>query len=263
MRTEALHIPEVGLGTFDLNEKEIVSGLRAGYRLLDTAWQYGNEDQVGRAVKSSGIKREELVITTKLWTEDIRKNRVREEFEESLARLKADYVDLYLIHWPAEGFEKAWEIMVKLKEEGKVRALGVSNFNQQHLMRLEEISQEAPVLNQIECHPLFQNRDLLRYCKSRGLAVQAWCPLGGSYTKITEHETLKGLALKYEKTPAQIILRWHLQSGRLIIPRTSKKERLKDNIHLFDFAIDKEDMELIDKMDTGRRIGADPDCFDF
>ena len=153
-----MNVPMIGLGTFDLKAEEILAGIQVGYRLLDTAWQYGNEAEVGKAVKESGVKREEIIITTKLWTDDIRKRRVREACEESLRAFRMDYVDLYLIHWPAEGFEYAWEIMTQLKEEGKIRAVGVSNFQEHHLKALERVSATRPVLNQIECHPYFRNQ---------------------------------------------------------------------------------------------------------
>lgn len=260
---EKLQIPRVGLGTFDLKEKEILSGLESGYRLLDTAWQYGNEAEIGRAIKKSHLQREDIIITTKLWTDAIRQNRVREEFEESLRCLQTDYVDIYLIHWPAVGFERAWETMVKLKEEGKIKALGVSNFNEHHLIKLRQISDNIPVLNQLEFHPFFQNKKVVQYCSDQGIALQAWCPLGGSYSRFVEHNVFKELESKYGKTSAQIILRWHIQKNMLIIPRTSRKERLEENLDIFDFVLDETDMELINNLDTGHRIGADPDDFDF
>lgn len=260
---KGVNIPQIGLGTFDLKAEEILAGIQVGYRLLDTAWQYRNEGEVGKAVKESGIKREEITITTKLWTEDIRKNRVREECEESLRALQMDYVDLYLIHWPAKGFECAWEIMTRLKEEGKIKAAGVSNFQEHHLEALERVSKMRPALNQIECHPYFRNEGLIKYCLVKDIAAQAWCPLGGSYSQLVSDHRLKPLAEKYRKTPAQIVLRWHLQRNVLIIPRTSNRQHLVSNQDIFDFRLDSHDMEEIDSMDTGHRIGADPDCFDF
>ncbi len=256
-------IPQIGLGTYDLKEAEIGSGLEAGYRLLDTAWQYGNEKEVGKAVKASGIKREELFITTKLWTEDIRLGKVREELEESLRNLQMEYVDLYLIHWPAEKFEAAWAEMVKLKEEGKIRAIGVSNFQIRHFKQLMQASEIVPILNQAEYHPYFQNRDIVSYCAKNRIAVQAWCPLGGSYANFTKKEVFTLLADKYGKTPAQIILRWHIQKGMLAIPRSSDRNRQKENLDVFSFRLLPEDMKIIDMLDTGQRIGPGPDNFQF
>ena len=188
---------------------------------------------------------------------------MREELEESLKALQTDYVDLYLIHWPAIGFERAWETMARLKEEGKVREIGVCNFEPHHFEELERVSGIVPVLNQIESHPYFQNTELIQYCKGRGVLAQAWCPLGGSYSKLTEEPVFGELAKKYGKTSAQIILRWHLQRGVWIIPRSGNPVRQRDNKELFDFALDDADMERIGRMDTGHRMGADPDCFNF
>lgn len=260
---ENVEIPQMGLGTFDLKEKEILAGIETGYRLLDTAWQYGNEVDVGRAIKKSSVKREAIVVTTKLWTEDIRKKQVRRALEDSLRNLQTDYVDLYLIHWPAVGYLQAWEVMLKLKEEGKVKEIGVSNFQKHHIETLKEISDIMPTLNQIECHPYFQNKEIISYCEAQGILTQAWCPLGGSYSKFIEHDIFIKLAEKYRKTPAQIILRWHIQKNMYVIPRTSSVQRLKQNLEVFDFVIDEGDMKLIDGLDTGRRIGADPDNFNF
>lgn len=258
-----LKIPQIGLGTYDLKADAICNAIRAGYTLLDTAWQYRNEGEVGCAVRKSGIRREEVAISTKVWTEDIRLGRVREELEESLKALQTDYVDLYLIHWPAIGFERAWETMARLKEEGKVREIGVCNFEPHHFEELERVSGIVPVLNQIESHPYFQNTELIQYCKGRGVLAQAWCPLGGSYSKLTEEPVFGELAKKYGKTPAQVILRWHLQRGVWMIPRSGNPVRQRDNKELFDFALDDADMERIGRMDTGHRIGADPDNFTF
>lgn len=256
-------IPQLGLGTFDLKEEHIYRALEMGYRLLDTAWQYGNEAEVGRAVRKSGIKREGLTITTKLWTDDVRTGRVRRALEDSLRNLQMDYVDLYLIHWPAEGFERAWLEMVQLKKEGKIRSIGVSNFKIHHLEALKNVSDEVPVLDQIECHPYFYDTDVIRYCRKDNIAVQAWCPLGGASARFPEKAVFHKIAERYGKTPAQIILRWHLQNGMLVIPRSSDAGRARENLDIFDFELMREDMDTIDALNTGKRIGADPDAFCF
>jgi len=258
-----LSVPQIGLGTYDLKADSIKAAMDIGYRLIDTAWQYGNETEVGKAVKESGVGRENVFITTKLWTDDIRSGKIREAFEKSLKNLQTDYLDLYLIHWPAKGFEKAWEVMTELYSERKIRAIGVSNFNQHHFEELSKISDIVPVLNQIESHPCFQNKDVIGYCRKNNIAVQAWCPLGGSFSHLVDNDIFKPIAAKHKKTPAQIILRWHLQREVMIIPRSSKKERLKTNIDLFDFNLDNNDMDIINKLDTGYRMGSDPDNFNF
>lgn len=256
-------LPQVGLGTFDLKADSIGKALDLGYRLFDTAWQYGNEAEVGKAIRESGINREDIYITTKLWTKDVRSGRVQEELEESLEKLGTDYVDLYLIHWPAMGFEKAWKKMIRLQEDGKIKALGVSNFNEHHLKALERETGVNPVINQIESHPFFSNNEIIDFCESKGIAVQAWCPLGGSYSRLIENKLFEKLAVKYEKTRAQIILRWHIQRNSLVIPRSSNEKRQKENKELFDFELENSDMEKINALNTGKRMGADPDCFEF
>lgn len=259
---EEIMIPQIGLGTYDLKSDSIRNGIDVGYRLLDTAWQYGNECEVGKAVRESGIDRREFFVITKLWTEQIRMFKVREALEESLQNLKMDYVDMYLIHWPVDGFEKAWEEMNLLMEEGKIKTIGVSNFNKQHLDRIGDIG-VLPAVNQIESHPYFRNDEMIKECVNRNIKVQAWCPLGGSYGNLKTDKLFGEMAQKYDRTPAQIILRWHIQRGMLIIPRSSNIQRLKGNMDIFDFELNEADMNKINDLDTGRRVGADPDNFNF
>ena len=255
-------MPKIGLGTFDLKADSIRNGLEAGYRLLDTAWQYGNESEVGKAVKESGIDREKIFITTKLWTEQIRMNKVREALEESLHNLKMDYVDLYLIHWPADGYEKAWEVMNDLMKDGKIKNIGVSNFNRKHLEAIAYTG-VVPIMNQVESHPYFKNEEVINECIGKNIKIQVWCPLGGSYSGLKSDKLFEELSYKYGKTPAQIILRWHIQRGMMAIPRSSNPKRLRDNIQIFDFELEETDMNKINALDTGKRMGADPDKFNF
>lgn len=257
-----LKIPQIGLGTYDLKADAICNAIRAGYTLLDTAWQYRNEGEVGCAVRKSGIRREEVAISTKVWTEDIRLGRVREELEESLKALQTDYVDLYLIHWPANGYEKAWEVMNALMEEGKIKSIGVSNFNKNHLEAIAHIG-IIPAMNQLESHPYFRNDEVIDECMNRGIKVQAWCPLGGPYSSLKSDKLLEKISHKYGKTSAQIILRWHIQRGMMVIPRSSNEKRLKENLGIFDFELDETDMTEINALDTGKRMGADPDNVNF
>ena len=259
---DGIKAPKIGLGTFDLKSDSIRMGLEAGYRLLDTAWQYGNEGEVGRAVQESGIDREDIFITTKLWTEPIRTDKVREALEESLRNLNMDYVDLYLIHWPANGYEKAWEVMNALMEEGKIKSIGVSNFNKNHLEDIAHIG-IIPAMNQIESHPYFRNDEIIDECMNRGIKVQAWCPLGGPHSSLKSDKLFEKISHKYGKTSAQIILRWHIQRGMMVIPRSSNGKRLKENLSIFDFELDETDMTEINALDTGKRMGADPDNVNF
>lgn len=258
-----LKIPQIGLGSYALKADAICNAIQSGYTLIDTAWQYGNEKEVGKAIRNSGKSREDLIISTKLWTEDIRQNQIVKEFEESLRNLQTDYIDIYLIHWPAVGFERAWETMARLKEEGKIIEIGVCNFNSHHFDELTNVSGIVPILNQIESHPYFQNTKMIKFCKDKEIIPQAWCPLGGAYSKLVNDDSFKIFSRKYKKTPAQIILKWHLQRGVWVIPRSANRERQIDNMDLFDFELEIEDMEKINHMDTGNRIGPDPDNFNF
>lgn len=260
--SESVKIPQIGLGTFDLKEESILNGLEAGYRLLDTAWQYRNECEVGKAIKHSGIKREKIFVTTKIWTDFIRRGEVEKAVDDSLNNLQLDYVDLLLIHWPAEGYEAAWDKLILLKEKGLVNHIGVSNFTSQMIVNISK-SGVLPAVNQIESHPYFRNDEIVSFCKERDIKVQAWCPLGGSLSNLKNDSLFANLAEKYQKSPAQIILRWHIQRDMLVIPRTQNRKRLTENMDLYDFELSKEDMDRINRLDTGRRMGADPDCFNF
>lgn len=258
-----IEIPMVGLGTYDLKEEEIQNGIRSGYRMFDTASQYENEEEVGRAIKRSGVSRREIIISTKLWTEDIRRHNVRQAALDSLKRLDTDYIDIFLIHWPAEGYTEAWLEMEKLLREGLVRSIGVCNCNRRHLEALQSMSEIKPVINQIESHPVFSNDDLIQYCKEIKIQTEAWCPLGGSYAKLTQKKELVDIAGKYGVSVAQLILRWHLQRGVIVIPRSSRAEHQRSNLDLFGFDIRDEDMLLISNLNTNKRLGADPDNFNF
>lgn len=262
-------IPAIGFGVFRTKEGEeaynvVTWALKAGYNHIDTARIYGNEESVGRAMKDSGVAREDIFLTTKLWNDDIRAERTAEAFEESLKRLGTDYVDLYLIHWPVDKRDIAWTEMENLYKAGKIRNIGVSNFHKHHLEELEKTWNIVPAVNQIESHPYFQNQELIDYCLSRGIQVQVWSPLGGSRTaSIREDETIKGIADKYGKTPTQVIIRWHLQRGVVVLPKSTHENFINENINVFDFELTEEDMKTINSLERGTRVGADPDNFDF
>jgi diketogulonate reductase-like aldo/keto reductase len=265
-----VEIPQLGLGVFQTREGAEVEGavsaaLEAGYRLIDTAAIYGNEVGVGRAIKASGVPREEIFITTKLWNANHAYEDALRAFDESLSKLDCGYIDLYLIHWPLpmEGkFTQAWKAMEKLYGDKRTRAIGVSNFKPHHLEELLGASEIVPAVNQIELHPLFQQKETCAYCAEHGIAVESYSPLmqGG---EALEHPVVAGLAQKYGKTPAQVILRWHVQSGLIVIPKSARPERIRENFDIFDFELSADEMRQIDGMDQGRRIGADPDTASF
>ncbi len=265
-----VEIPQVGLGVFQTKEGEEVeravhTALEAGYRLIDTAAVYGNEVGVGRAIKASGLPREEVFITTKLWNANHAYDDALRAFDESLAKLDCGYVDLYLIHWPLpmEGkFTQAWKALEQLYASERVRAIGVSNFKPHHLEELLTGAETVPVVNQIELHPLFQQKATRAYCVEHGIAVESYSPLMRAGEAL-EHPVITRLAQTYGKTPAQVILRWHVQSGFIVIPKSVKPERIRENLALFDFELSPNDMRAIEGMDREQRIAADPDTARF
>jgi len=257
-------IPQVGLGTYRLeddNAYRVVSdAFVAGYRHIDTARIYQNEAGIGRAIRESGIPRDDLYITTKLWNGD--QPKARDAISSSLDRLGLEHVDLYLIHWPAPQrgtYVDAWKQLEVLQEDGLTTSIGVSNFEPEHLDAIAAVSDIVPVLNQVELHPLFQQKALRAEHAKRGIATEAWGPLcHGSVDLAAEMPTLVNLAERYSKSIAQVILRWHIQHGTIIFPKTSSKERLVENIALFDFELNAADMLEIDGFDAERRLGTAP-----
>ena len=261
-------IPQLGLGVYLTKDgpdtvNSVKWALEAGYRHIDTAMIYGNEKSVARGIKESGIKREDIFITTKLWNEDIRQGRTLEAFEKSLDALETDYVDLYLIHWPADGYEKAWKEMEKIYKSGRARAIGVSNFEVHHLETLMKNATVKPAVNQIESHPYFTNQPLIDYCRDMDIVTEVWSPLGGTGGNVLENETLKALAEKYGKSPAQIVIRWDIQRGVVVMPKSTHKDRIASNMQVFDFELSDDDMAIISELNKNERVGADPDNFDF
>lgn len=261
-------IPQIGLGVFqtpdgEVTEQAVLAALKAGYRHIDTAMIYGNEAAVGAALKQSGIPREDIFVTTKLWNDDIRAGRAKEAYQESLDRLGLDYVDLYLIHWPADGWQQAWKDLEELYKAGKIKAIGVSNFQQHHLQELKSFATVTPAVDQIESSPQFSNQELIDYCKTQGIAVEAWSPLGGTGGNLLGNPALAAMSERYGKSPAQLVIRWHLQRGVVVLPKSVHAQRIKQNFDVFDFALSDADMQAINALDTGKRNGADPDHFDF
>lgn len=260
-------MPYFGLGVY-LSEDgaEVINAvkwaLESGYRHIDTAAIYKNEEGVGEGISKSGIEREEIFVVSKVWNSDQGYESTLKAFNDSLERLGLDYLDLYLIHWPvAEKYKETWKALEHLYAEGKVKAIGVSNFMQHHLEDLLSEAQIVPMVNQMEFHPYLVQQELLDFCKKHKIQYEAWSPM--MQGKIFEMDEFKQLAQKYNKTIAQIVLRWDIQKGVVTIPKSSKKERIIANSQIFDFAISKEDMLIIDRLHKGQRFGPDPDNFDF
>ena len=256
-------MPVIGLGVYKATgenevERAICYATKAGYRLIDTASAYGNEDGVGRGVKQCSVSRDELFITTKIWNNAQRLGDIDGAFNRSLERLMTDYVDLYLIHWPVPGcYLQTWDKISTFYHEGRARSIGVSNFEIRHLKELESVSDIVPAVNQIEFHPYLYQKELVEYCQSRGIAVQAYAPLArGAYL---DDDVMCVLATKYGKTPAQIGLRWILQKGVAIIPKSTQEERIINNAQLFDFEIEEEDMAIIDTLNKNQKYSGSPD----
>lgn len=264
-----VQIPQLGLGVFQTPDGKATSqavtwALQAGYRHIDTAMIYGNEESVGQGIRDSGLKRRDVFLTTKLWNDDIRSGRAKEAFEESLDRLGTDYVDLYLIHWPAQGWQQAWQDMEELYRQRRVRAIGVCNFQQHHLEELHSISSTKPAVNQIESSPQFVNQELIDYCHGElRIDVEAYSPLGGTGGSVLSDPRLESISRRVGRSPAQVVLRWHIQRGLIVIPKSTHQERIEQNAQVFDFTLDEDDMNAISAMDSGIRAGADPDNFDF
>ncbi|PKG25389.1 aldo/keto reductase [Niallia nealsonii] len=258
-----VEIPQFGLGVYKVEEGQTVietvkTALSYGYRSIDTAAVYGNEEGVGKVIKESAISRDELFITTKLWNEDQGYDRTLRAFETSLKKLDLDYIDLYLIHWPGQDkYVETWKAFERLYDEGLVRAIGVSNFHEHHLDRLLKNANEHPTVNQIELHPRLSQEALRDYCKSKDIKVEAWSPLAKG--RLLNEPTINYIANKHDKTPAQVILRWHLQNDIIVIPKSITPARLKENADIFDFQLSLDEMNQLDQLNMNERTGSNPD----
>ena len=259
-------IPQLGFGVFqippEVTEEAVAMALEAGYRHIDTAAAYRNEPGVGLALRASGLGRGEVFVTTKCWNDDQGRDESRRAFERSLARLEVDYVDLYLIHWPVpahDRFVDTWRTFVELRDEGLVRSIGVSNFKPEHLRRLVEETGETPAINQVELHPHFQQAGLRREHAELGVATEAWSPLAQG--AVLDEPAIVEISERHGRTPGQVVIRWHLQLGNVVIPKSVTPERIRQNFDVFDFALSEQEMEAIDALDRGRRIGPDPSEF--
>lgn len=258
-------IPQLGFGVFLVEPEEtarIVSdALETGYRHIDTATAYGNEKQVGEAIASSGLARDDLFVTTKLWND--MQERPREALEKSLDLLGLDHVDLYLIHWPAperDVYLPAWEALIGLREEGLATSIGVCNFLPGHLERIIEETKVVPAVNQIELHPQFQQAESVAFANAHDIRIEAWGPLGQGKYPLFEAEPVAAAAAAHGKSPAQAVLRWHLQHGNIIFPKTNHRQRMEENLDVFDFELTDAEMAAIDAMDRGEdgRVGTHP-----
>lgn len=261
-------MPWLGLGVWQIRsdtetERVVRTAIDAGYRSIDTAKIYGNERGVGRALRHCGVPREQLFITTKVWNDDVRRDRVAAAFDESLKHLGLDYLDLYLVHWPIAGrIVSAWRAMEKLFQTGRVRAIGVSNHMRPHLDELLPAAEIVPAVNQIEFHPYLQSRPLVDFCRSRKIQVEAWSPLqqGGS---LLDDPAVRVIAERHRKTPAQIVLRWEVQSGIVTIPKSVTPARIRENAGIFDFTLTETDLAALTALDRNARSGPDPFNFSF
>jgi 2,5-diketo-D-gluconate reductase A len=261
-------LPQLGFGVWQISDSDapaiVGEALRAGYALVDTAADYGNEAGVGRAVRSARESGRAAFVTTKLWITDQGYDKALRGFDRSLARLGLDAVDLFLIHWPAPArnlYVETWRALVRLREDGRAKSIGVSNFTAAHLQRLRDETGVMPALNQIELHPRFQQKELREFHRAFGIATQAWSPLGQG-TLLTD-AALRDIASKHRKTPAQVVLRWHMDLGHGAIPKSAAPARIRENAAVFDFRLDEEDLQRIERLDrSDGRIGPHPDTFD-
>jgi methylglyoxal/glyoxal reductase len=262
-----VQMPWLGLGVFKVKDgdevvQSVKSALQAGYKSIDTAAVYQNEEGVGQAIKEAGVPREELFITTKVWNSDQGYDSTINAFETSLEKLGLDYIDLYLIHWPVKGkYKETWKALETLYKEKRVKAIGVSNFQIHHLEDLMQDAEIIPMVNQVELHPLLSQTELRDFCKRQDIQIEAWSPLAQG--ELLENAALKEIAHKYSKSVAQIILRWDLQNGIVTIPKSVKEHRIIENADVFDFELSSEDMDKISSLNENRRVGPDPDNFDF
>lgn len=264
-------MPWLGIGVFKVEEgPELVNAvkfaIKHGYRSIDTAAIYENEEGVGQAIREgldeTGISREELFVTSKVWNSDLGYESTIAAYETSLKKLGLDYLDLYLIHWPVEGkYKEAWRALETLYKEGKVKAIGVSNFQIHHLEDLMKDAEIKPMVNQVEYHPRLTQKEVQAFCQEHGIQLEAWSPL--MQGQLLDNPTLQEIAHTHNKTIAQVIIRWDLQNGVVTIPKSTKEHRIVENSAVFDFELTKEEMQRIDELNQNHRVGPDPDNFDF
>lgn len=253
-----VEIPVIGLGVYNSGEETtqaVKTAIQNGYRHIDTAKFYGNETDVGKGVRESGVDRHQIFITTKLWNDDQLAHRQREVIEQSLENLQTDYIDLFLIHWPvADVFVETWKILEEYYEKGVFRAIGVSNFQPGHIEAVLRNSDVIPAVNQIEVHPYLSQEPLVKYCHEKGIEIECWSPIARG--KVFSDSLLQSLADKYQKSIAQIVLRWEVQRGLIVIPKSIHKDRMLENADIFDFELSEDDMKLIFSLNQNESISA-------
>lgn len=263
-----IEIPAIGLGLWKVESetdcmRTIEAATNAGYRLIDTAAAYLNEIPVGKALAESTINREELFITSKLWVQDYGYENTKKAFKKSLERLRLKYLDMYLLHWAVGDYLGSWKALEELYKAGYIRAIGVCNFTIPDLKRLIEHANIIPVINQVETHPFYQQKEMKKFLYSNNIQHEAWAPLSQGNSGLFENEVLKGIALKHQKSVSQIILRWHLESQSIVIPKSSQAHHLQENFNIYDFELDDEDTRLIQNLDTNHPYSVDPENEDW
>jgi 2,5-diketo-D-gluconate reductase A len=259
-------LPQLGFGVFQVPPEDTAAAvqraLEVGYRLIDTATTYGNEAGVGDGIAASGLDRDDVFVTTKLWNDDQGRERALRAFDESLERLDSEYVDLYLIHWPVpsqDRYVETWEALCELKDAGIARSIGASNFLVEHLERIIDATGTVPAVNQIELHLELQQAELRDFDREHGIVTEAWSPLGQGSS--LEHPTVREIAEAHGRTPAQVVLRWHIQLGNMVIPKLVTPARIEENFTIFDFQLSDEEMAALEALDSGKRTGPDPARF--
>ncbi|HEY6145736.1 MAG TPA: aldo/keto reductase [Solirubrobacterales bacterium] len=263
---DGVEIPQLGYGVFQIppeeTQEKVEDALATGYRHVDTAAAYRNEAGVGAAIAASGVRREDVFVTTKLWNSEQGYDSTLRAFEKSIERLGTGHVDLYLIHWPLPSkdlFLDTWRAFERIREEGGARSIGVSNFRVEDLERLEQEAEQRPTVNQIELHPRLQQPELRAWHADHDVATEAWSPLAQG--ELLEDGTIETVAAHHDRTPAQVILRWHLQIGNVVIPKSVTPERIRENFEVFDFELSEDDMAALERLDSGERTGPDPASF--
>jgi len=262
-----VEMPQLGFGVFQIppeeTQEKVEEALGVGYRHVDTAAAYRNEVGVGAAIAATGVRREDVFVTTKLWNSEQGYDSTLRAFDKSIERLGTGHVDLYLIHWPLPArdlFLETWRAFERIQEEGGARSIGVSNFRVEDLGRIESEAEKQPTVNQIELHPRLQQVELRAWHAERDVATEAWSPLAQG--DLLEDGTIETVAAHHDRTPAQVILRWHLQIGNVVIPKSSNPERIRENFEVFDFELSEDDMAALERLDSGKRTGPDPALFD-
>lgn len=257
-------MPQLGLGVWQATIEEArnaaLKALEVGYRSIDTAAIYKNEEGIGQALQQTDVPREDIFVTTKLWNED--QLNWQQAMESSLEKLQLESVDLYLMHWPCpekDNYVEAWKGMIELQQQGLAKSIGVCNFQEKHLKRLIDETGVTPVINQIELHPMLQQRELHAWNAMHQIQTESWSPLAQGGKGVFDQDVIKQLAKKYGKTPAQVVIRWHLDSGLVVIPKSVTPSRIEENFHVFDFRLEKTEISEIAKMDSGTRLGLHPD----